>query len=211
MGCSVGDMECKQDELPAHRVAITKAFEIGKYEVTQAEWEAVMGMNYSEFKGPDRPVENVSWYDAQEFLRRLNTRQDGYRYRLPTEAEWEYAARAGTTSAFSGPAEQMGWYYENSAARTHPVGQKQANPWGIYDMSGNVWEWTLDWYDEAYYRASPVSNPAGPPKGRFRTIRGGSWVVDSANGRVSRRDYFEDSADFHIGFRCVRESTRVAI
>jgi len=213
MGCSNGDVHCKPEEKPAHRVEITKAFEIAKYEVTQAEWVAVMGMdvNYSEFKGMDHPVENVGWADAQQFLLKLNATQDGYRYRLPTEAEWEYAARAGTTDPYPGPADQMGWYFENSKAQTHPVGQKQPNPWGLYDMSGNVWEWTADWYDETYYQSAPSVNPAGPSRGRFHTMRGGSWVDGMESGRVSNRDYFEDSADFHIGFRCVRESTRLIV
>ena len=213
MGCSAGDMECNDDEKPAHQVAIPRAFEIGKYEVTQTEWEAVMGkdMNYSEFKGPNNPVENVPWVYAQEFLSRLNDRKDGYRYRLPTEAEWEYAARAGTTTPYGGPRDEMGWYTENSGAHTHPVGQKQPNAWGIYDMNGNVWEWTQDWYDENYYPSSPSSNPQGALKGRFHTMRGGSWVDGEMNARVSNRDYFEDSADFHIGFRCVRESTRLTV
>ena len=211
MGCSTGDNDCGDEEKPAHRVRITKAFEIGKYEVTQAEWESIMSTNYSEFKGAARPVENVSWLDAQEFLGKLNAKQDGYRYRLPTEAEWEFAARAGTTGAYSGVADQIGWYYENSAAQTHPVGQKNPNAWGLYDVSGNVYEWMQDWYDESYYRLSAAADPAGPSSGRFRTIRGGSWVDSVTNARVSKRDYFEDAADFHIGFRCVRVSTRLAV
>lgn len=210
MGCSNGDADCGDEEKPAHRVRITRAFEIGKYEVTQAVWESVMGTNYSEFKGADRPVEYVSWPDAQEFLRRLNAKQDGYRYRLPTEAEWEFAARAGTTGAYPGEVDDLGWYYENSAEQTHPVGQKKPNPWGLYDMSGNVYEWTQDWYDKSYYQSSPATDPMGPASGRFRTIRGGSWVDSRTNARVSKRDYFEDASDFHIGFRCVRVSTRLA-
>jgi formylglycine-generating enzyme required for sulfatase activity len=205
MGCSTGDNDCSDEEKPAHRVEITKPFEIGKYEVTQAEWVFVMGTNYSEFKGPNRPVENVTWLDTQEFLRRLNEKQDGYRYRLPTEAEWEFAARAGTAGPYSAEPDQIGWYTENSNAQTHPVGQKKPNAWGLYDMNGNVWEWTQDWYDERYYQSSTTVNPTGPSSGRFHTMRGGSWVDQALNARASKRDYFEDSADFHIGFRCVRE------
>lgn len=211
MGCSPDDMQCEPDEKPAHRVQITKAFEISKYEVTQAEWVAVMGMNFSEFKGLNRPVENVGWYDAQEFFRKLNAAGDGYRYRLPTEAEWEYAARAGTTGAYAGPPEEMGWFFENSKMQTHSVGEKRPNAWGLYDMGGNVWEWTEDWYDEKYYQSSSSIDPTGPPKGRFHSLRGGSWVVGVESGRLSERDYFEDSADFHIGFRSVRESTRLIV
>ena len=208
MGCSNGDELCTENEKPAHRVRITKPFEIARFEVTQAQWAAIMGENYSQFKGPDRPVENVSWQDAQEFLRRLTARNDGYLYRLPTEAEWEYAARAGATEAFPGVAYELGWYYENSNEQTHPVGTKKPNAWGVYDMSGNVYEWMQDWYDESYYRAGDDIDPIGPPSGRYRTIRGGSWVDTVDNARVSKRDYFADSLDFHIGFRCVRESTR---
>jgi len=205
MGCSTGDSECGAAEKPAHFVRITKAFEIGSYEVTQAQWEAVMGTNRSTFKGSSRPVENVSWLEAQEFVRRLTEKQDGYRYRLPTEAEWEFAARAGTTTAYPGEADQAGWFQENSTQQTHPVGQKKPNAWGLYDVSGNVWEWTDDWYDETYYQRSPAADPKGPSSGRFHTIRGGAWVEPVENARVSKRDYFEDAADFHIGFRCVRE------
>ena len=211
MGCSDGDNDCGDEEKPAHRVRITKAFEIGKYEVTQAQWESVMGENYSEFKGANRPVEHVSWLDAQEFLRRLTSKQDGYRYRLPTEAEWEFAARAGTTGPYPGEPDEIGWYTETSGAQTHPVGQKKPNPWGIHDMSGNVWEWTEDWYDVTYYRSSPAIDPKGAPSGRYHTLRGGSWVDQALNARVSKRDYFADAADFHIGFRCVRESTRLSV
>jgi len=205
MGCSESDNECGPAEKPAHRVRITKAFEIGMYEVTQAQWESIMNTNLSMFKGPSRPVENVSWLEAQEFLRRLTQKQDGYRYRLPTEAEWEFAARAGSTRAYAGEADQMGWYQENSGEQTHPVGQKKPNAWGLYDMNGNVWEWTQDWFDETYYQRSPAADPQGPSSGRFHTIRGGAWVEPVENARVSKRDYFEDAADFHIGFRCVRE------
>src|SRR5205814_402004 len=139
MGCSTADNECNDGEKPAHRIRITKTFEIGKYEVTQAEWESVMGTNPSMFRGPSRPVENISWLDAQEFLLRLTAHQDGYRYRLPTEAEWEFAARAGSTRAYSEEPDQVGWYQENSGGQTHPVGQKRPNAWGLYDVSGNVW------------------------------------------------------------------------
>jgi formylglycine-generating enzyme required for sulfatase activity len=208
MGCSAGDNDCEDSEKPAHLVRITKPFEIGKYEVTQAEWDAVMGKDfeYSEFKGANRPVENVTWLGAQEFLKRLTDRGDGYRYRLPTEAEWEFAARAGSTGPFPGDANQLGWYFENSNMQTHPVGQKKPNAWGIYDMNGNVWEWTADWYSETTYQSAAAVDPTGVPSGRFHTMRGGSWVDGINNARVSKRDYFEDSADFHIGFRCVRES-----
>src|SRR5687767_1611201 len=123
MGCSQGDTKCFEREKPAREVRITKAFEIGKYEVTQSQWEQVMGSNPSEAKGADRPVEHVNWPRVQEFLERLNARNDGYRYRLPTEAEWEYSARAGTTGQYAGSLDAMAWYDMNSDGETHPVGQ----------------------------------------------------------------------------------------
>jgi formylglycine-generating enzyme required for sulfatase activity len=129
MGCSTGDEACDADEKPAHRVQITKAFEIGKYEVTQAQWQAAMGSNPSTIKGDNRPVETVSKEEAQGFLARLNARNDGYRYRLPTEAEWEYAARAG--GAQTAVLDEVAWYAANSGDETHPVGQKKPNAWGL--------------------------------------------------------------------------------
>ncbi len=178
MGCSNGDTDCLGDEKPAHKVRISKGFEIGKYEVTETQWESVMGSNPSRFKGTDRPVESVSWNDAQEFLRKLNALNDGYRYRLPTEAEWEYAARAGTAGKYYGLSlDDIAWYGNNSGRaeldtktiwetdrinyvkriqdngdQTHTIGQKKPNAWGLYDMEGNVMEWVQDWYDDTYYQ-----------------------------------------------------------
>ena len=206
MGCAQGDGECDDVERPAHRVRITKGFEIGKYEVTQAQWEAVMGSNPSFFKGADRPVEQVSWEDVQQFLSRLNARGDGYRYRLPTEAEWEYAARAGTTGKYYGELDEIAWYGGNSDWHTHPVGQKKPNAWGLYDMLGNVWEWCSDWYDWNYYRSSPEADPREPESRRYRSLRGGSWYVHPRDLRVSYRGRFPPSTRFNsLGFRCVRE------
>jgi formylglycine-generating enzyme required for sulfatase activity len=209
MGCSPEERECGDNDQPAHRVRITKAFEIGKYEVTQAQWEAVMGGNPSEFKGPDRPVEQVSWNDIQEFLTSLNRRNDGYRYRLPTEAEWEYAARAGTTGEHYGNLEAIAWFGRNSGDQTHPVGRKQPNAWGLYDMLGNVWEWCQDWYGETHYRElakSPAVDPSGPPRGEYRVLRGGSWYKYLWFLRASSRFRERPSGRYrHAGFRCVRE------
>jgi formylglycine-generating enzyme required for sulfatase activity len=207
MGCSPGDTECDADERPAHRVRITKAFEIGKYEVTQAQWEAVMGTIPGSFRGADRPVEMVSWDDAQEFLKRLNARQDGYRYRLPTEAEWEYAARAGSSEKHTGPVDAVAWYFGNSGDQTHPVGQKQANGWGLYDMQGNVEEWCQGFYDENYYqKSSPAQDPQGPSSGQSRVLRGGSYLNTARGVRVSIRDSTTlDGRYSGIGFRWVRE------
>jgi formylglycine-generating enzyme required for sulfatase activity len=163
MGCSDGDKACEPHESPSHRVQITKAFELGKYEVTQAEYEAVMQTNPSTIKGDRRPVETVSRIDAQQFVDRLNARNDGYRYRLPTEAEWEYAARAGAKTAHTGSLDDVAWHAGNSGDETHPVGQKKPNKWGLYDMEGNVREWVADWYSANYYGNSPLADPTGPP------------------------------------------------
>jgi formylglycine-generating enzyme required for sulfatase activity len=166
MGCSTGDDQCKADENPSHRVQITKAFEMGKYEVTQAQWQAVMNTNPSTMHGDKRPVETISKTDAEDFLNKLNARNDGYRYRLPTEAEWEYAARAGTSSAYAGPLNDIAWYSENSEDETHPVGTKKPNAWGLYDMEGNVREWVSDTYGANYYSNSPAADPTGPAAGQ---------------------------------------------
>jgi formylglycine-generating enzyme required for sulfatase activity len=208
MGCSADDGECGVDEKPAHRVAITKGFEIGRHEVTQAVWQAVMGANPSTMKGPDRPVEQVSWNDVHEFLAALNGRRDGYHYRLPTEAEWEYAARAGSAGAFHGSLDAIAWYGTTSGGQTHPVGQKQPNAWGLHDMHGNVWEWCHDWYQADYYRTlgqAPALDPRGPASGQQRVLRGGSWFKFLWFLRVSSRFSFRPSGRFpHVGFRCVR-------
>ena len=209
MGCPAGESECADDETPAHRVVLTKGFEIARHEVTQRVWEALMGRNPSTFRGPDRPVELVSWNDAQEFLAVLNGRGDGYHYRLPTEAEWEYAARAGTTGPYFGDLDAIAWYAGNSANQTHPVGQKQPNAWGLYDMQGNVWEWCHDWYEADYYEElgdEPAVDPRGPATGEYRVMRGGSWYKFLWFLRASSRFGFRPSGRFpHVGFRCVRQ------
>src|SRR5262245_62316081 len=173
MGCSVGDIDCNDDERPIHRVQITKPFEIGKYEVTQGQWQAVMGSNPSTIKGDDHPVETISKNDAQDFLNKLNERNDGYHYRLPTEAEWEYAARAGTAEPYVGRLDEIAWYAGNSEDQTHPVGKKMPNAWGLYDMQGNVREIVEDWYGRDYYGRSPVADPTGPAPGEQRGFPGG--------------------------------------
>ena len=195
------------DEKPAHSVTLS-GYYIGKYEVTQAQWKAVMGNNPSYFKGDNLPVENVTWNDVQEFIRKLN-QLTGKSYRLPTEAEWEYAARGGSNSSgnkYSGSNNigSVAWYTENSGSKTHPVGSKSPNELGIYDMSGNVWEWCQDRWASNYYSSSPQRNPKGPASGSYRVFRGGSWSNDARLCRVSYRSY--DSPDCrldNLGFRLV--------
>ena len=180
-------------EKPVHSVTLSDYY-IGETEVTQELWEAVMGSNPSYCKGNNqRPVEGVSWNDCQEFINKLN-RLTGKNFRLPTEAEWEYAARGGKYSKdyvykYSGSnnADEVAWCYDNSGDETHPVKTKKANKLGLYDMSGNVWECCNDWYNENYYRNSPQTNPTGPSKGEFRVLRGGGCGDDDWDVHVSSR------------------------
>jgi formylglycine-generating enzyme required for sulfatase activity len=208
MGSGADDPEALEDEKPAHRVTIGKPFHLGKYEVTQAQWDAVMEENPSRFKGRNNPVEDVSWDEAQEFIRRLNRKEGHGGYRLPTEAEWEYAARAGSTSAygFGNDAGQLGryaWYDGNSGKKTHPVGQKEANAWGLHDMHGNVEEWVADWYGD--YSSAPATDPEGPASGSDRVFRGGSWCDAARNCRAAYR------LDLTPIFRCVSLGFRLAL
>lgn len=195
----VGD----NDEHPQHQVNV-QGFYMGKYEVTQAQYRAVMGTNPSHFTGCDEcPVEEVSWNDAQEFIRRLNSMQSRYTYRLPSEAEWEYACRAGTTGDYAGNLDSMAWYSSNSGGRTHPVGQKQANGFGLYDMHGNVWEWCEDWYHDSY-NGAPSDGSAWISGGEqyHRVLRGGSWVWDADLLRSANRvRKAPDVPGFDVGFR----------
>jgi len=209
MGCSDGDDECDADEYPQHAVTLSP-FKMSAYEVTQGQWEQVMGSNPSYFSscGSDCPVEKVSWTDVQAFIRALNS-QTGESYRLPTEAEWEYAARAGTTTKYycgddASCLAGIAWYGNNSGGITHPVGQKIPNAWGLYDMSGNVREWVFDRCDSNYYEVSPLNDPQGPESGCYRVIRGGSWSPSARRCRSSYRDGNGPSNDFHsLGFRLV--------
>ena len=185
--------DAESDEKPTHSVTLSDYY-IGKYEVTQAQWTAIMGSNPSKWKGDNLPVENVSWNDIQEFIAKLNA-QTGKRFRLPTEAEWEYAARGGNQSKgykYSGSnnISEVAWYYtNNSNSKTHPVGQKAPNELGIYDMSGNVWEWCQDWYSSSAYTSSSQTNPTGPSSGSYRVLRGGSWCNGAGSCSVSIRNY----------------------
>ena len=192
------------DDEKAHKVTLD-SFYIGKFPVTQRLWMAVMGSNPSHFKGDDLPVESVSWYDLQTFLRGLNA-ATGKSYRLPTEAEWEYAARGGNKSqgykyAGSNDPELVAWYDGNSGHTTHEVGTRFPNELGIYDMSGNVWEWCQDWHGS--YSSSPQTNPKGDNSGWRRVNRGGGWDDSLARlCRVSCRNFYtpDDRRD-HLGFR----------
>jgi len=199
MGSNSGD----SDEKPVHTVTV-KGFWMGKYEVTQAEYRRVMGTNPSRFQCDDCPVENVSWNDAVEYAKRVGGR-------LPTEAEWEYAARGGNQSRnykYSGSdnLDEVGWYSNNSGNKTHPIGQKKPNELGLYDMAGNVWEWCQDGYDEGYYAKSPRDNPTGPSYGSHRVLRGGSWSGIGYGCRLSLRNRLDPvNRGNYIGFRCVRD------
>lgn len=203
---------------PVHEVCVSD-FKIGKYEVTQKQWMKAMGNNPSKhhigfFGGSsceDCPVENVSWDEVNTFIQRLNS-QTGEKFRLPTEAEWEYAARSGgKNEKYSGAdnVDAVAWYSNNSASTTHPVGQKQPNGFGIFDMSGNVWEWVNDWYDKDYYNNSPRVNPDGPSTGSYRAIRGGGWSMEAWGVRAAIRGWPQPSPRHGaLGFRLVLPAGR---
>jgi len=207
MGDTFGDGY--DNEKPVHEVCLDD-FYMGKYEVTQGQWKQIMGNNPSYFKdcGDNCPVEGVSWNDIQEFIQKLNNKT-GKNYKLPTEAEWEYAARSGgKNEKYSGgnDVDSVAWYNKNSGNKTHPVGQKKPNGLGIYDMSGNVWEWVSDWYDGDYYKNSPKNNPTGPNSGTFRVLRGGSWRGYDTRFLVpaDRGSSYPGSRSSDLGFRLVR-------
>ena len=187
-----------------HDVTLTHSFWMQKTEVTQAQWVAVMHNNPSKFDvcGPSCPVENVSYADAQKFIATLNTLSPDKHYRLPTEAEWEYAARAGTTGWYGTPGDERlgGWTKNNSLGTTHPVAQLQPNAWGLYDMQGNVWEWVNDWY-YYLYPPGPATDPTGPATGTSRVVRGGAWNNDPTDTRAFTRSYkLPAGADYNKGF-----------
>jgi formylglycine-generating enzyme required for sulfatase activity len=202
-------------EQPEHKVSISKGFYMGVTEITQAQWKAVMRYNPSEFRGGDLPVENVSWYGAVKFCKTLSE-MTGKPYRLPTEAEWEYACRAGTQTLFhfgNDPCVlgEYAWYLHNSEGRTHPVGQKKPNAFGLYDMHGNVEEWCNDLFDEEYYKTSPSTDPENTSTGIFRVLRGGSWWYlagsDESYCRCSARGAtYPNMRTEHSGFRVVMDA-----
>ncbi|HZG83995.1 formylglycine-generating enzyme family protein [Paenibacillus sp.] len=195
------------DEAPEHKVTITKPFYLGKYEVTQEQWEDIMGYNPSQFKGDRRPVDSVSWEEAQIFLKKLQDKT-GQKFGLPTEAQWEYAARAGTRTTWDfGDSESIlgdyAWFGENSGDETHPVGQKKPNAWGLFDMYGNVQEWCNDWYANPYPEGD-VSDPQGPGSGDSRVLRGGAWGDDFTMVRSAYRNASgADAKTPGIGLRVV--------
>lgn len=220
MGDAFGDGD--SDEQPVHKVCVNSYY-MGKYEVTQGQWEKVRGNNPSDFrKGHDYPVEQVSWYDAQDYIAELN-RLTGKTFRLPTEAEWEYAAReSGKYEKYSGFTDeremlryanfcdincQENWKPEmqkDKYKNTSPVGRHKPNRQGLYDLTGNVWEWVQDWYDQDYYKDSPKNNPQGPIQGRFKVIRGGAWDSAPKDMRAANRDSLEPKKKSNnIGFRLV--------
>lgn len=207
MGSPKNERDRSSDE-KQHQVTLSN-YHIGKTVVTQALWKAVMGKNPSYFKGDNLPVEKVSWNDCQQFIQKLN-QLTGKKYSLPTEAQWEFAARGGTRSrgylyAGSNNLNDVAWHDGNSGNKTHPVGQKQPNELGLYDMSGNVWEWCQGWYDS--YPDGMQTDPVGPSSGSDRVNRGGSWCSVAQNCRVARRDYdTPDNSNSYLGFRLVFSS-----
>ena len=206
MGATLEMQDFYDDEMPVHQVTLTNDYYMGKYEVTQALWQAVMGNNPSKFKGDNLPVESVSWKDCQKFISKLN-KKTGRKFRLPTEAEWEYAARGGKKSRgyqYSGSSNisDVAWYAGNSSNKTHPVGTKQSNELGLYDMTGNVWEWCQDWYGS--YVSSSQTNPTGAVSESRRVRRGGGWYNNEENCRSScRSGVTPDARYYFLGLRLV--------
>jgi formylglycine-generating enzyme required for sulfatase activity len=194
------------------QVTLTKGFYLGKYEVTQAQWEKVMRSDPSRFKGTDRPVESVSWNDAVDFCKKLTEMEkkagrvpEGMAYQLPTEAQWEYACRAGTTTVYSSgdSISSSNANYAWNVGKTTPVGKYLPNPWGFHDMHGNVWELCADWWGD--YPSGAVTDPEGPASGSYRVLRGGSWLSDGSDLRSARRtnsgpSYHGRNLGFRVGF-----------
>jgi formylglycine-generating enzyme required for sulfatase activity len=205
MGCSPGDSECDDDEKPAHQVTITKGFWLGRSEVTVAAYRRIAGSvgaqmpeapNFNAgWDNQNMPISNVTWDDATVFCGLAGGR-------LPTEAEWEYAARGGNREARYRQIDQAAWYSNNSGQTPHEVAQKRANGFGLYDVLGNVWEWVNDWYDQNYYQRSPSQDPTGPASGSTRVVRGGAWNSDPSAVRVSHRDWAIPGDCGVCGFRC---------
>ncbi len=211
MGSPANETGRYDDEGPVHHVTISEAFYLSKYEVTQKQWHEVMGDNPSHFKGDDLPVENVSWDDVQEFIKKLNKKENTHKYRLPSEAEWEYAARAGTTTRYSfgdddSKLGEYAWYSENSGDKTHPVGKKGANPWGLYDVHGNIWEWVQDERHNTY-NGAPIDGSAWRDGVSTRqVVRGGCWFCSAWACRSAyRKNYDPGNRRYNLGFRLLQE------
>jgi formylglycine-generating enzyme required for sulfatase activity len=205
MGSPPGE-KFRQEEEVQHKVTLSRPFRIGMTEITQQQWDFVMGSNHSEHQGGNLPVERVSWLNATEYCRKLSEKE-GKKYRLPTEAEWEYACRSGSTGAFGGSEdlETMGWHAENSEGLTHPVASLKANAWGIFDLQGNVAEWCSDYY-LAGYGSGEMTDPRGPAEGKGRVVRGGSFDYFPAGCRCAARSSARESYQLNrIGFRIVQD------
>lgn len=208
MGCSTSVGDCESNEQPPHKVCVS-SFWMGQSEVTQGQWMAVMDNNPSFFnKGTNYPVENISWNETQEFIEQLNNK-GANKFRLPTEAEWEYACRsAGKRETYSGSdtVDDVAWYFENSGNVSHPVASKKPNLLGLFDMSGNVYEWVQDWYDEDFYQSSPLSNPVNSTAAVGRVLRGASWYSKATYTRcMNRNRYRPEHRNHFVGFRLVFE------
>jgi formylglycine-generating enzyme required for sulfatase activity len=225
MGSPDSDKQALDNEKPQHRLRITRPFYLGKYQVTQEEYQQVTGYNPSAFSATgqarDRisrqdtkrfPVENVTWDEAVEFCHKLSNLPEekaaGRTYRLPSEAQWEYACRAGSMTKWCCGDDEAslvdyGWFDANSARTTHPVGEKKPNAWGLYDMHGNGWEWCQDWYDSGYYAHSPADDPMGPVTGSLRVFRGGGWIHEASCLRSAFRNFIEPGHRSDLGLRVV--------
>ncbi|HYO81605.1 MAG TPA: formylglycine-generating enzyme family protein [Bryobacteraceae bacterium] len=214
---TMGSASGNADEAPPRRVRLSKSFELSRYEITQAQWRAVMDSPHSKprsdeeskkvdpahFKGPELPVESVSWDSVQEFLKIMNTRDERHVYRLPTEAEWEYAAVTGQATNASG--DTPGWCEDSSDGRTHPIGGKSADKRGLHDMVGNVMEWVQDWYAPDAYQSASKVDPLGPAAGSYKVYRGGAWLSSGSQCRPTYRGFdFPTSGYYSVGFRLVR-------
>jgi formylglycine-generating enzyme required for sulfatase activity len=210
MGSGIAE-DGDDDERPQHQVTLSQPFYLQTQPVTQGQWKRLMGENPSFFHecGADCPVENVSWDGVQEFIKKLNQMEKTDKYRLPTEAEWEYACRAGSTQSYcfgEGEAElgEYAWYADNSQKSTHPVGRLKPNAWGLYDMHGNVYEWCQDWYED--YPPGPVTDPRGPSSGEYRLLRGGSWDGEAGDVRSAYRHRLTPRYRYgHEGLRVARD------
>ena len=202
-------------ERPRRKVTLTKPFLIGKYEVTQKQWSEVMSNNPSAFKGDDLPVESVSWEEVQQFIKKLNAVSDG-KFRLPSEAEWEYACRAGSTNLYGAgkDREEAGstnlvdyaWHRANSDNKTHPIGTRKPNAWGLHDLHGNVWEWCQDWFDPDSYTKTPARDPVNAQPAVERVMRGGSWFLEAYTLRSAYRSgQLPFAKSQYVGFRLARD------